>query len=183
MDSTKQTIQEALLVSNEEFSSQGIQFKLLKNCTETIPTLVEWIYEEWKPYDASLTKEKLLKGFNARLNVDKIPLAVVALKNGVPIGTISLKTQGEPEFKSFPEDAAWLGSLEVIKNERKQGLGEALLKIATVLADRLGYESIYVYTSNPANIPWFLKRGAYQLEMRPFRNHTITILQIPCIGE
>jgi len=173
-------IQDIIQTSNNTtFSPRGVTIELLKNCSETLPTLVEWIYEEWRPYDASLTRERLIEGYKNRLNDDKIPLTLVALRDGVPVGTVSLKEQSEPELVAYSKGDPWLGSLQVILNERGKGLGDELLNLAKTLARGLGYQNIFLYTSNPANLGWYRKRGAHFVEKRSFHNHPITIMQIP----
>lgn len=173
-------IHQALQKANDDFFfSHSIRVDILKNCTQTIPVLAQMLYEEWHTYDASLTTEKLVHSFNMCLNDDKIPITFVAFKNNKPIGTISLETESDPAFSDFPENSVWMGSLQVIPEERKQGLGQELLKLAAVVARCLGYEEMYFYTSNPANVKWYAKRGAYTIEERPFRNHMITIMHLP----
>lgn len=162
------------------FLSKGITVGLLKDHPQAIPTLVEWIFDEWRSYDASLTKEGLVANFNRRLNDDRIPFSVVALREGRPIGTISLKETGEPEFAAFSTDSPWLGSLQVVSAERKQGIGQGLLRLAIDMAKALGHHTLFLYTSNPANCAWYHKHGAQQIEVRPFRDHPVTIMQIPC---
>jgi hypothetical protein len=51
-----------------------VRVEFLKNCPQATPTLVDWVYKEWSPYDKSLTKEKLVSSFHKRLNSDQIPL-------------------------------------------------------------------------------------------------------------
>lgn len=176
---TANSIREIIQASNRvTLNPQGIQIEFLKNCSQTIPTLIEWVYAEWRSYDSSLTREKLMKGFNSRLNDDRIPLTLVALKNGIPVGTVSLKQQTEPEFGAICGDNPWLGSLHVIHEERDKGLGGELLNNVKAIAMCLGYNDIYLYTSNPANVEWYNKRGAHSLVVRSFRNHMITIMHI-----
>ena len=164
--------------NNGLFFPIPMQVNVLKNCPQTIPTLAQWMYEEWHSYDVSLTKEKLIHAFNHRLNDDRIPLTFVVLKKTLPIGMISLKGR-DHEFSDFPENSLWMGSLQVIPEERNKGIGQALLKFAATVAKRLGYEDIYFYCSNPAHVKWYGKRGAGVIEERSFRNHMITIMHMP----
>lgn len=172
-------IQQALQRENEDFFfSHSMKLDLLKNCPQVIPILAKWLYEEWHPYDVSLTQEKLIHSFKTRLNTDAIPITFVVLKDDQPIGIISLKKNTAPEFADFPERSIWMGSLQVIPEERNQGVGQELLKFSQIIARQFGYEKLYFYTSNPINVKWYLKRGAQVIEERPFRNHTITIMKI-----
>jgi predicted N-acetyltransferase YhbS len=171
-------IQQVLQEENRNFfSPRSMKLDLLKNCPQTIPTLAEWIYEEWHSYDASLTKEKLIHAFSMRLNNDRIPLTFVVLKNDLPIGVISLKRETAPEFTDFPENSIWMGSLHVLPEERNQGLSHELLKLVQVVAKGFGYENLYLYISNPEYVRWYLNKGASLIEERSFRNHRIAIMQ------
>lgn len=177
-------IQQALQNENGDFFfSHSVRLDLLKNCPQVIPILAQWLYEEWKPYDASLTKEKIINSFKMRLNHDAIPITFVVLKDGLPIGVISLKKETSPEFADFPEDSIWMGSLQVIPEERNQGVGRELLKFSQTIARQFGYEKLYFYTSNPANVKWYLTRGAQVIEERPFRHHIVTVMEISLKNE
>lgn len=169
----RQTLQEA----NERlFSVRNISLRLLKDCPENIPILVEWMYEEWRHYDATLTREKLSASFNNRLNDDKMPFTIVAERNAQPIGMIALKETGEPEFSSHYGTSPWLGSLHVLPEERNQGIGQTLVRVLNSIAVRLGHQKVLVYTSNPNNVTWYLKRGAHVIDKQIFRGHPITIM-------
>lgn len=160
------------------FSSRGIHLCLLKHCPEAIPTLAGWLYDEWKGYDASLTKERLISSFESRLNNETVPATFVIVKEDAPIGVISLKTQADPEFAGLSANSLWMGSLQVSPEERNQGLGQELLNFVYALTRQLGYERLYFYTSNPDNVKWYLKRGASVIEERPFRDHTVALMQM-----
>jgi GNAT superfamily N-acetyltransferase len=160
------------------FSPRSIRLDLLKNCPQVIPILAQWLYDEWHSYDATLTKEKLIKAFNERLNSDKIPITFVALRGNQPIGVISLKEETNPIFADFPQGALWMGSLHVLPEERKKGVGQELLKFATTVAKHLGNEKLYFYTSNPLNVKWYVQRGAQIIGERQFRDHLITVMFI-----
>ncbi|MDB6081826.1 MAG: acetyltransferase [Chlamydiia bacterium] len=174
-------IQQSLQEANKNFFlPRSMQLDVLKNCPHVIPILAEWLYDEWHSYDSSLTKEKLIHSFKARVTSENIPITFVALKDNKPIGVISLKRQTDPIFRDFPEDAVWVGGLQVIPKERNQGVGQELLKFAQTIARQFGYETLYFYTSNPTNVRWYLKRGAQVIDNRPFRQHTITVMKIDC---
>lgn len=170
-------IQQALQEANTTFfSPRAMSLALLKDYPQAIPTVAQWLYEDWHVYDSSLTQERLIRSFHQRLNDDKIPVTFVAVKNATPIGVISLKEQTDPELSDFPKNSIWLGSLHVIPEERNKGLGQELLKNVAAIAKRLGIESVYLYLSNSTGVEWCRKRGAHVIEKRPFRGHEITIM-------
>lgn len=176
-------ISELLKEKNRSFFYPlSMQLDLLKNHPQTILKLARWLYEEWKPYDPSLTLEKLIHSFGERLNSDQIPISFVVVKEREPIACISLKEQSSPELMDFPKNSIWLGSLQVIPEERNKGIGQALLKFCVSAVRSFGHTSLYLYTSNADNVKWYVDRGAEVIETRPFRGHTITIMQISTIS-
>lgn len=180
--STASIITQAIQESNQKFFSQKrIQVALLKKYPQVIPILVEWIYAEWRSYDPSLNKEKLFSSFNHRLNDDRLPFTVVAIQNGNPIGTVSLKAEEDPELTGLSDGNPWLGSLQVVKEEQHKGIGQELLKLVLNIASELGYHQLFLYTSNPENVGWYCKRGATLVEKRLFRDHMITVMQTDCM--
>lgn len=71
-----------------------------------------------------------------------------------------------------------MGNLQVIPEERNQGIGEELLKFVGNVAKCLGQERLYFYTSNFSNVEWYAKRGASIVDKRVVDAHLITIMQI-----
>ncbi len=176
---SEENIRQTLLQLNESrFSPRSIEVKLLKDCPEAIPVLAQWMYDEWHPYDKELTVERLLNEYQKFLSGMPLPFAVVALKEGHLIGVISLSEKGEPEFEDLPSSGPWIGSFEVIPEERNKGLGQELGFMVLDIARSLGYSSVNFYTSNPDNVPRYMKRGAEIVEVRPFRGHMITIMKM-----
>ncbi|MBI3259888.1 MAG: GNAT family N-acetyltransferase [Ignavibacteriae bacterium] len=174
-------IQLSVQAINESFFSfRGMQLSLLQDCPQAIPTLVQWIYDDWHTHDATLTKEKLYGSFMKRLSSSEdLPITLVILKEKVPVGTIALKQERASEFADFPETALWIGSLHVVLEERDKGVGTELLKFVSSIAKKLGQDKLYVYTTEPRNVPWYCKRGVKVLEKRPFRGQTATVMCIP----
>lgn len=160
-------------------NSKTWKMELLKNCPQHIPKLVDLVFDEWSIYDATLTKEQLRDSFTKRLNDSKLPLTVVALHNGSPLGFVSLKEKDHEEFNYLSNGNPWLGTLLVIQEERNNGLGKELLKMASIIAKGLGHSSIFLYISNPDCLKWYYARGAKFIQSQTFRDHTISILQIP----
>ncbi len=165
-------------INRECFAPKSMHVDLLKHHPDVIPVLAEWIYEQWHTYDYSLTKDRLITSFSHRLNDDQIPLAFVVWKSDLLIGTLSVKHNHASELADFPQNAAWIGSLQVIAEERNQGVGQGLITLAKKVGAALGHKTLYLYTSNPLNVDWYLARGGRVLHKRLFRNHTITVIEI-----
>jgi len=153
------------------------QMMFLKDCPEAIPTIAQWVYDEWSAFDKSLTKDRLVKSLEGRLNDDRIPFTLVAFKDKRPVGVITLKEEKNPEFSDFPKELLWMGTLYVVPDERKNGLGQALLEWSSLMAMKMGYEWLYLYISNPEYVSWYTQRGAEVIQERPFRDHKIAIMR------
>lgn len=172
----RQTIQE---LNETVFASRSIRIELLKNCPEFVPVLADWEYEAWHSYNHSLERGKILESFNSRLNDDKVPFTIVALKETTLVGVISLEDHSESELSDLQDGNPWLESFHVLPAERNKGLGEELLKAAATIAKRLGYQRIHFYTSVRKNVPWYVKRGSEVVETRPYHDHVITVMKLP----
>jgi GNAT superfamily N-acetyltransferase len=169
---------EAMQEANEKiFFPRALQVKLLKDCPEVIPTIAQWQYDDWHTYDRSLLIESLEKSFREQLHAAALPLTIVVFKEGQPIGSISLETEGEPEFADLCDGNPWPGSFHVIPSERNKGIGTELGKLAITIAKRLGYQHFNFFTSKIQNVALYCAQGAYVVETRRFRDHEVTLLR------
>lgn len=175
-------IEDVMQEKNDHFFlDHSMQVATLKNYPETIPILVDWMYQKWHPYDRFLTKEKLSRSFRSRLHDDRLPMTFVVLKNNQPIAMISLKQGTSPECSDASKKAIWGGSFLVVPEERGKGIGIELGKLAISVAKKFGYECLYFYTSDTEMVPWYVEKGACILEKKPFRDHEITVMKISTI--
>jgi predicted N-acetyltransferase YhbS len=172
-------IQDVLQDANENiFGPRSLELKLLKECPEMIPYVAQWQYDDWHSYDTTLTLERLIKSFEKQLSAADFPFTIVVLKDGFPIGSISLTKEGEPEFSDISNKGPWVGSFHVISKERSRGIGPKLAKVVLAIAKRFGYQQVNFYTSDFSNVRRYVKKGAQVVETRPFRGHTVTLFKI-----
>lgn len=169
-------IRSVLQAANEQLLSKSLRFELLKDSPHLVPVLVQWQYDDWVSYDASLTKERLYHEFVRQLDAEDLAFTLVAIRDEVPIGSISLDNEGEPELSDLP--GPWPGNFHVIEQERGKGIGKQLGNVMLTIAKELGYTHLYFFTSNPLNVKKYVKKGASVFEMRPFRGHTITVMKM-----
>lgn len=169
-------------INTNVFSHESIRFELLKDYPSFIPTLAQWQYDDWHSYDSSLTVRKLIDYFEKQLTTRNISFTIVALKDGEPIGSISLDEEGEPEFSDLSVSGPWIGSYHVIPEERGKKIGLELGKLILTIARHLGYSQVNFFTSNFSNVAKYLKKGAQIVESRTFRSHTVTIMKMILIS-
>ncbi len=144
---------------------------------EHIRVVAEWIYDEFwagRPGYSIETFDGLLRQAN---DPSRIPLSLVALHDGDPVGTVNLIESDSP---SHPELHPWLAALVVVPKYRHHGIGTRLVRDCVNEARRLDVPELFLGT----DIPGFYSRlGAsiykrvddslcimrYRLADRPYR--------------
>lgn len=79
-------------------------------------------------------------------NPDAIPLSLLALVDGEPVGTINL-VENDDESRSHLR--AWLAALFVVAKQRGRGIGTDLVGALADKAAALGISTLYLGTDNP----------------------------------
>ena len=139
---------------------------------EFVETLAEWALAEWPESMRHSLRDAVLN-FASRANVDRLPLGLVALESGQPVGMATLALDRPPrDLKWETAFVPCLTGLYVIPEWRKQGIGGALCDCVAGEALRLGFQEIHLYTADaaefyqargwcrlPADSPAFLQRG------------------------
>ena len=113
---------------------------------EHLPVVACWIYDAfWRdePGYSVGTLEALLRQAD---DPEKIPLSLVALIDGKPIGTVNVVHNDSP---SRPHLHPWLAALFVAPEHRRRGAGRALCRAACEEARRLGESVLYLGTDIP----------------------------------
>ena len=159
------------------FEPKGWKVVFLKDKPAYIEDVVENSYQEWRSYDKTLTRERLRSSYKKDLNDDCTPFLMLVLdSNQKLIGSIGLNTNISLTDLQGP-NKTYLGTLYVAPNNRKQGVGSALITLVKKMSKALGYHEIVWYTSNPEAVGWYMKRGAELLGTRTYRDHTITLMR------
>jgi GNAT superfamily N-acetyltransferase len=123
----------------------------LKDYKEYIAALAQWSFDTWSPYDPSATRKNQIQKYKDHCNIDRLPLALIALDGFKLIGMCSLR-----ETEGVRSDLTpWLGSLYVVPSYRKQNIGQALVEAIKQIAKSMGYETLYLATVEPDLNPYF----------------------------
>ena len=155
---------------NNEF-----EIKFLVDCKQHIPSLAELWYEEISRHwvaDASIEKAK--DRLIAHLNKEKMPMAIVALNNNIPIGMACLReTDG-----IRPGVTPWLGSLVVDRKFRGKKIGEKLIEEIKSRARLFGHDTLYLLAFDPTIPDWYARLGWQSIGNDMLFNHRVAVMNI-----
>jgi len=112
-----------------------------------IRIVARWHWDEWGRNDP----DGSLGGWTERIagwaGLDGMPCTLVAVSNGVPVGSVSLLA----EDRSYADQCAglspWLSSLLVVPSHRLLGVGTRLTRAAEAQAASFGVRRLYLHTS------------------------------------
>lgn len=153
-----------------------IELKYLQECQEHIPALAKLWYEEisrhWNK-EASLEKAHASLVKHAQLNA--LPMAIVAIDDGNPIGLACLReTDG-----IRPGVTPWLGGLVVCPNSRKTKVGERLIDAIKAQAKSMKYETLYLLAFDATIPSWYARLGWQIIGDDELLGHRVVVMNIP----
>lgn len=143
----------------------------LADCPEHLPVVATWIFDTWGHLIPGLTWDLVAAKLHGRLNRDAIPLTLVALQAGLPVGTASLIPD---DMSTRPELGPWLASVYVAPEHRRQGIGSQLVGAAEGIARRLGVSPLYLFT--PDRERFYARLGWSALETTEYRHEQVVIM-------
>lgn len=126
-------------------SNEPVTIAPLAEHQERVPTLARWLESEWPDWYGPDGPGDAADDLEEAAHRDRLPVAVIALRGGVPCGISVLR----------PTDAAaaqtgygpWVGGGLVRAELRGKGIGTRLLAAMEGEARRLGFATIYCSTS------------------------------------
>ena len=138
---------------------------------DLVAQVAAWGFAEWGHLNPGETLEQRVVRIQGKMNVDRVPVAFVALDDGDRIvGTASLifdDLEGDPRNP-------WLASVFVLPAHRKKGVASALVRTVEATARRLGYSRLYLFTSTAPDL--YAGLGWRTLERRDYRGEHIQVM-------
>lgn len=150
-----------------------MQIDFLKNRQDAIPLIAKWYFDEWAYLAPDKTLADMQKDLEGYLNLDKIPLMLVAIEDNKVVGTVQLKFR---EMKIYPNKEHWLGGVYVEKSSRGKHVAEFMIAKLLEIAETLGVELLHLQTL-------YLDGGLYRrLGWEPigqvnYRNQDVLVMQ------
>ena len=155
--------------------AENVEIKYLAECREHIPQLAilwyEGISKHWVP---SASIERAQQNLNKHLNDEKMPLTLVVLYDGKPIGMASLRENDG----ICPDLIPWLGSLVIDHAYRGQGMGNKLIKAVKNQAKNFGYEKLYLLAFDKTIPSWYKQLGWKEIGTNKLFEHSVTVMCI-----
>lgn len=123
-----------------------LRIDFLKNHPGHLLTVARWIYDEWDHVTAP-NLDAVVEATVGRMNDDRVPLTLVALRGNECVGTVGL---WERDLSARPDLSPWLAALYVHPAARSAGVGGALIEALVATARGLGIGRLYLHTETAA---------------------------------
>ena len=146
-----------------------------------LDTIVDWHHAEWlRTTDGGLLNTAERERFRqerkdfmlAHLSADPIPKTLVAHNQQQPWGTASLVYYSQPPATHH---SVWLTNMYVVPEQRRQGVGAALLAEMTAWAATQNLTELYLYTFDAAR--FYFEHGWQQVRASQLRGYAIDVLE------
>lgn len=142
---------------------------------EVIPILAAWIYSEWSYLYPGATLQDFEGLLRERINKKSLPLTLVALEAGEPVGTASLKAF---DMETRSDLTPWLTSLYVATPWRRRGIGSDLVKAIEQKAAELEIRKLFLFTTDAALVALFYSRlGWIVKEKTIYHSYPVIVME------
>jgi GNAT superfamily N-acetyltransferase len=155
---------------------------------ELVDELARLSWKEWQEVyqRREQTLEHCLKNYRERMNTDRLPLTLVAVRalhgeslTGLAVncqelvGMVSLKFH---DMDTRPDLDPWLGGLLVLPEWRNRGVGTMLMHRCTEEARRLNVPRLYLWTHSAERL--YQKLGWQVVERTNYFGNKAVVMQI-----
>ncbi len=147
----------------------------LADCPKVVPVLAAWIYGEWSYLYPAMTLQDVVRFLLERLNKDRLPLTLVALEAGEPVGTVSLTTF---DMETRRDLSHWLTSLYVAGPWRRRGIGSRLAETAMEKAAALDINKLFLFTTDVSLcVLFYSKLGWVVKEKMIYHSYPVIVME------
>jgi N-acetylglutamate synthase-like GNAT family acetyltransferase len=149
-----------------------LRIEYLADHPEHLPRLAVWHHEYFSVYNPVASLEGRIRKLESRSRKGAIPTTVVALLADKLVGSASLI---EHDMESRQDLSPWISTVYVHPDYRRRGIGTRLVKHLEGVAERLGFERLYLFT--PDMRPFYETFGWSVLEETQHRGRPTTIME------
>lgn len=137
---------------------------------ELVRTIARWHQDTWG-HLTGRGLEARIEEFQEQLESRNVPLTLVAFADGIPAGSASLLTH---DMDTHPDLSPWLGSVFVLPQFRRRGIGERLCRRVMAESQRLGVDTLYLFTEDRA--PFYQRMGWEKLSGETYMGEEVTLM-------
>ena len=148
-----------MLSEPDRSSATGVEIVPLADHPEMIQQIAGWFRLESPELSTNYDPVKRLTQFSNR---GEIPLSLVALDHGEPIGTVSLLAES---VRSHRHLSPWVAGLYVVPKRRHQGVATAMIAAAIREARLMRISRVYIGVSTARD---FYERSGWVYEGEGF---------------
>jgi GNAT superfamily N-acetyltransferase len=149
------------------------QIAYLADHPECIPALAEWHHAQWSYLSPGDSVERRTAMLHTHLGRKQIPTTFVALEGPTLIGSASLIAHDMDTRMSL---SPWLASVYVVPEQRRRGVGTALVARVVQEARALDVETLYLYT--PDKEAFYARRGWSVVERVTYRGYQVVVMAL-----
>ncbi len=150
-----------------------LELAYLADHPHLVPRLARWHHAEWGAMIPSWPLEVAEAELRGHTRRRALSTTIVALEDGVPVGSASLLEEDMPEM---PPLSPWLASVYVVPGARSRGIGGALVGRIVEEATALGVERLYLFTYNARR--YYESRGWRLLQPIATQGHEGVIMYL-----
>jgi N-acetylglutamate synthase-like GNAT family acetyltransferase len=150
----------------------------LSDRPEFIPALTDWTYNKWKDYDPTLTKERASQIYKRPMSKDTPSFVLLMLNKDKLLGMISLHEH--EVIDDFKDKSPWIDDFYVDPKyiNEKISVRRYLMRSLQGASKNIGINKLYVFTSDPAQVDWYMELGWKIIKTSMYQNHLITIMEL-----
>ena len=126
-----------------------IDIVYLADHKEFVSACAAWAYGQWGTQRKDGSLDRAIQRFMEGAQKEAIPLTLIALSNGLPVGMVSLWAS---DSDNAPELTPWLASLYVHPFHRGKGVASKLVMRLESEAKKLDYETLYLNTEDAQDL-------------------------------
>lgn len=149
-----------------------IELHNLKAVPEQLEQLAAWHHDEWSYLNPGLALEDRIRTMQAELRGDPVPATWVAMRDGELLGSASLLTH---DMAVHQDKSPWLASVYVAPTQRRQGIGELVVRRVMQHAQEHGIATIYLFTMDQE--AFYQRLGWHTISRERYRGVDVIVMQ------
>lgn len=164
--------------SSISIQPNDISIGLLKSHPEQLHEVAKISYENiGKIWNPGMQLEQAVEGYKKHLNDSNLPLTMIAFYNNRPIGICSLRENDGIR----PDLTPWLGSLVVIPEYQRLGVGKTLIDAIKQKSKTLGFNKLFLFAFDAAGTAnYYSNLGWKRIGLDTFKDHKVIVMETEC---